>query len=135
MSAGAEPLGSVVDVAPGQVVAGEDIGAWLAHQRTNLDTLHGEQRRLLTELGVTPSSGDIQKARRITQDPKFARNLAAATAYARREGHLNVPRQHIEITDGAEIKLGIWISNQRSRRARLHPQRIDALNALGMRWN
>ncbi|MFJ2629953.1 Helicase associated domain protein [Streptomyces sp. NPDC087532] len=127
--------GGAADIAPGHVMAGEDVGAWLAHQRTNWDTLHEEQRQLLAELGVTPSGGGIQSAPRLTQDHKFARNLAAATAYAQREGHLNVPRQHIEITDGPEIKLGIWISNQRSRRARLHPQRVDALNALGMRWN
>ncbi|MFD3549356.1 Helicase associated domain protein [Streptomyces sp. NPDC058655] len=119
----------------GHMIAGEDVGAWLAHQRSNWDTLHEEQRRLLAELGVAPSGGVIQSAPRLAPDHKFARNLAAAAAYAEREGHLNVPRQHVEITGGTEIKLGIWISNQRSRRARLHPQRIDTLNALGMRWN
>ncbi|MFJ7258330.1 Helicase associated domain protein [Streptomyces sp. NPDC098085] len=124
-----------VEIEPGHMIAGEDVGAWLAHQLSHWDTLHEEQRRLLAELGVTPSGGGIQSAPRLTQDHKFARNLAAATAYVQREGHLNVPRKYIEIIDGAEIKLGIWISNQRSRRARLHPQRIDALNALGMRWN
>ncbi|MGQ4450960.1 Helicase associated domain protein [Streptomyces griseus] len=129
-----EPV-ATVEIEPGHMIAGEDVGAWLAHQRANWDTLHEEQRRLLTELGVTPSGGGVQSAPPLTQDHNFARNLAAAAAYAQREGHLNVPRRHIEITDGTEIKLGIWISNQRSRRARLHPQRIDALNALGMRWN
>ncbi|MFC8929763.1 Helicase associated domain protein [Streptomyces albidoflavus] len=123
------------EIEPGHMIAGEDVGAWLAHQLSHWDTLHEEQRRLLAELGVTPSGGGIRSAPRLTQDHKFMRNLAAAAAYAQREGHLNVPRRHIEITDGAEIKLGIWISNQRSRRTGLHPQRIDALNALGMRWN
>jgi superfamily II DNA or RNA helicase len=127
--------GGTADIAPGHVMAGEDVGAWLAHQHANWDTLHEEQRRLLAELGVTPSGDSVHSAPHLTQDHKFARNLAAASAYAQREGHLNVPRRHIEITDGTEIKLGIWISNQRSRRARLHPQRIDALNALGMRWS
>lgn len=122
-------------IEPGHMIAGEDVGAWLAHQLSHWDTFHEEQRRLLAELGVTPSGGGIQSAPRLTQDHKFMRNLAAAAAYARREGHLNVPRKHIEITDGAEVKLGIWISNQRSRRARLHPQRIEALDQLGMRWN
>ncbi|MFF5569134.1 Helicase associated domain protein [Streptomyces sp. NPDC012829] len=127
--------GGAADIAPGHVMAGEDIGAWLAHQHANWDTLHEEQRRLLAELGVPPGGGSIRSAPRLTQDHKFARNLTAAAAYAQREGHLNVPRQHVEITDGTEIKLGIWISNQRSRRARLHPQRIEALDQLGMRWN
>ncbi|MGX8280270.1 MULTISPECIES: helicase associated domain-containing protein [unclassified Streptomyces] len=127
--------GGPVETEPGHMIAGEDVVAWLAHQLSHWDTFHEEQRRLLAELGVTLSGGGIQSAPRLTQDHKFMRNLAVAAAYAQREGHLNVPRQHIEITDGAEIKLGIWISNQRSRRARLHPQRIEALDQLGMRWN
>ncbi|MFF5638424.1 Helicase associated domain protein [Streptomyces sp. NPDC012825] len=127
--------GGSVDIAPGHMVAGEDIGGWAARQRTDWEILHEQQRRLLAELGVTPGGGGIQSAPRLTQDHKFTRNLAAAAAYARREGHLNVPRKHIEIADGTEIKLGIWISNQRSRRATLHPQRIEALDLLGMRWN
>ncbi|MFE7328177.1 Helicase associated domain protein [Streptomyces sp. NPDC057565] len=124
-----------VDLEPGHMIAGEDIGAWLARQRSHGDTLHEEQRRLLAELGVTPGGDGVQSVPRLTPDPKFIRNLAAAAAYSQREGHLNVPRKHIEITDGAEIKLGIWISNQRCRRVRLHPQRIEALDQLGMRWN
>ncbi|MFE9890637.1 helicase associated domain-containing protein [Streptomyces scopuliridis] len=48
---------------------------------------------------------------------------------------MNVPRKHVEVTEGTEIRLGIWVSNQRSRRAKLAPQRIDALNALGMHWS
>jgi hypothetical protein len=133
--------GGSVDVAPGHVMAGEDIGAWLARQRGEGDALHAEQRALLAELGVTPTEGDAQEAGsvthagRVTYDDKFTRNLAAAAAYAQREGHLNVPRKHVEIVNGAEIKLGIWISNHRCRRAKLPPQRIEALGALGMRWS
>ncbi|MEU3050350.1 Helicase associated domain protein [Streptomyces sp. NPDC006984] len=129
------PAGGAADVAPGHVMAGEDIGAWLARQQADWDILHTEQRRLLTELGATPGDGGVQEEVRVTHDDKFTPNLAAAAAYAHREGHLNVPRKHVEITDGTEIRLGIWISNQRSRRAKLPPQRIDALNALGMRWS
>ncbi|MGW6396198.1 Helicase associated domain protein [Streptomyces sp. NPDC055103] len=127
--------GGSVDIAPGHMVAGEDIGGWAARQRTDWDILHEEQRRLLTGLGVTPTGGGPRSTPRVTHDKTFARKLAAAAAYAQREGHLNVPRTHVEIIDGSETKLGIWISNQRSRRARLHPQRIEALDQLGMRWN
>ncbi|MEU7851966.1 Helicase associated domain protein [Micromonospora parva] len=127
--------GGAVEIAPGHMMAGEDIGAWLARQQADWDVLYPEQRRLLAELGVTPGDGGVQGAVRVPHDDKFTRNLAAAAAYAQREGHLNVPRKHVEITDGTEIRLGIWISNQRSRRAKLPPQRINALNALGMRWS
>ncbi|WP_432172006.1 helicase associated domain-containing protein [Streptomyces sp. 1222.5] len=33
-----------------------------------------------------------------------------------------------------EIKLGAWISNQRSRAATLSAERIEQLAAIGMRW-
>jgi hypothetical protein len=61
---------------------------------------------------------------------------------------LRVPRKHIERiavggdgSDGSsqdqderQIRLGAWISNQRSRAATLTPERIEQLSAIGMRW-
>ncbi|MFG2604780.1 helicase associated domain-containing protein [Streptomyces sp. NPDC048514] len=78
-------------------------------------------------------------------------NLAAATQYYQREGHLRVPRNHTEritIGGGADgghdgekaetqehhLRLGAWVSNQRSRAASLSPERIEQLAAIGMRW-
>ncbi|CAL9278551.1 MULTISPECIES: helicase associated domain-containing protein [Streptomyces] len=56
-----------------------------------------------------------------------------------REGHLQVPRKHVERTVGQdqeerELKLGAWIGNQRSRAATLSPERVEQLSAIGMRW-
>lgn len=68
----------------------------------------------------------------------FEANLAAARQYHTREGHLTVPRKHIEALDGGghgvarEIKLGVLISNVRSRRDKLTPERAAALNELGI---
>jgi hypothetical protein len=63
------------------------------------------------------------------------------------EGHLRVPRKHIEpivieAGDGGssedqeerELRLGAWIGNQRSRAATLSPERMEQLSAIGMRW-
>ncbi|MEU3910404.1 Helicase associated domain protein [Streptomyces sp. NPDC029721] len=122
-------------VAPGHMTAGEDIGVWCARQRAAWDTLGPEQRRLLAALGMTPDTGCTPDAGRVAQNDKFRRNLSAAQAYAQREGHLNIPRKHVESLDGTEIKLGIWVSNQRSRKASLPPERIKALDSLGMRWS
>ena len=76
-------------------------------------------------------------------------NLAAARQYDQRQGHLQVPGKHLETIviggegdDGSisqdqeeqQIKLGAWISNQRSRAATLSPERIEQLSAIGMRW-
>jgi hypothetical protein len=33
-----------------------------------------------------------------------------------------------------QLRLGAWISNQRSRVATLSPERIEQLSAIGMRW-
>ncbi|MGW1667138.1 helicase associated domain-containing protein [Streptomyces microflavus] len=32
------------------------------------------------------------------------------------------------------VKLGVWITNVRTRRAKLASERVDTLDALGMRW-
>jgi hypothetical protein len=67
------------------------------------------------------------------------------------EGHLKVPRKHIErivVASGGvgrdgesgaalevrELRLEAWISNQRSRAATLTPERIEQLSHIGMRW-
>ncbi|WP_190201844.1 helicase associated domain-containing protein, partial [Streptomyces djakartensis] len=33
-----------------------------------------------------------------------------------------------------QLRLGAWISNQRSRAATLSPERIEKLSTIGMRW-
>lgn len=102
-------------------------------------------------LGIQPATEDEKPRLRRTQADKWALNYAAARQFHEREGHLQVPRQHVEriavasgddARDGAssgdqeerEIKLGAWIGNQRSRAATLSPERIEQLSAIGMRW-
>jgi hypothetical protein len=80
----------------------------------------------------------------MSQADKWAMHLAAARQFFEREGHLRVPRKHTEtITMGEddgedqvqrELRLGAWISNQRSRAATLTPERVELLSAIGMRW-
>ncbi|MGI5281597.1 helicase associated domain-containing protein [Streptomyces rochei] len=60
-------------------------------------------------------------------------NYAAAKQYYEREGHLRVPRKHIERIVGQDQeerqhKLGAWIGNQRSRAATLTPERVELLS-------
>ncbi|MFH8533502.1 helicase associated domain-containing protein [Streptomyces tendae] len=51
-----------------------------------------------------------------------------------REGHLQVPRKHVERIVGEERghKLGVWIGNQRSRAV---SERMELLSANRMRWS
>ncbi|MFJ8275581.1 helicase associated domain-containing protein [Streptomyces sp. NPDC094154] len=68
----------------------------------------------------------------------------AAKHFYEREGHLRVPRKHVERlvvgVDGEDqeerkLRLGTWIGNQRSRAATLSPERVEQLSAIGMRWS
>ncbi|MEU9015768.1 helicase associated domain-containing protein [Streptomyces sp. NPDC048479] len=63
-----------------------------------------------------------------------AQNLAAARQYHEREGHLEVPRSHTEHFGGETVRLGSWVSQQRVKAAKLLPERVADLSALGMRW-
>ncbi|MFF7892476.1 helicase associated domain-containing protein [Streptomyces sp. NPDC007907] len=91
-------------------------------------------------LGIQPATEDEKPKPRTSQADKWALNYEAAKQYFKREGHLRVPRKHIERVvigedqEEREIKLGAWISNQRSRAATLTPERIEQLSTIGMRW-
>jgi len=135
---------------PGVVVhQGEDLGRWVRAQRLGFDKVTGVQQWMLEHiLGITPATEDEKPTPRTSQADKWAMNLVAARQFYEREGHLRVPRKHVEriIVGGSgdagegegqevrELKLGAWVGNQRSRAATLSPQRIEQLSAIGMRW-
>ncbi|WP_244943602.1 helicase associated domain-containing protein [Streptomyces inhibens] len=148
--------GGTLPTAAGDVVRqGEDLGRWVTSVRHGWDKLTGVQQWMCEQvLGIEPATGDEKPKPRTSQADKWATNLAAAQQFYEREGHLNVPRKHIEtLTTGGEenngssedqerreerrdvpLKLGAWINNQRSRAATLTPERIEQLSAVGMRW-
>ncbi|MFI6412975.1 helicase associated domain-containing protein [Streptomyces sp. NPDC050585] len=65
----------------------------------------------------------------------FERGLVALEQYKAREGHLKVPRGHVErLEDGTEVKLGVFLSNSKSRRAKLTADKLAALAGLGLEW-
>ncbi|MBT2424124.1 Helicase associated domain protein [Streptomyces sp. ISL-22] len=137
--------GGALPTEPGDVVRqGEDLGRWVRSVRFGWGKLTGVQQWLCEHvLGIQPATEDEKPRPRRTQADKWALNLAAAKQFYGREGHLRVPRQHVERivigSDGKEqeersIKLGAWIGNQRSRAATLSPERIEQLSRIGMRW-
>lgn len=83
-----------------------------------------------------------------TQDTMWALSLTAARQFHAREGHLRVPRKHVEHLETADalsgrqnaadepvvVKLGTWLDNVRKRAAKLPQQRRADLDQLGMRW-
>ncbi|MFB6811083.1 Helicase associated domain protein [Streptomyces sp. NPDC056387] len=128
--------GGRLPLAPGEVVVqGEDLGRWVRGQRLAWEQLAWAQRWLLEHtLGVTAATGAERPAPRRSQAEKWAAHLAAARQFRTREHHLRVPRAHVERVGDQEVRLGVWIANQRSRASALAPDRIADLDALGMRW-
>ncbi len=128
--------GGALPTEPGAVTAqGEDLGRWVSTQRREWDRLTVAQQWMLTQvLGLQPAGEDEKPKPKRTQADKWAANLAAAKQYREREGHLNVPRKHLENVDGTEYKLGYWIANARAKKANLTAERAAQLTELGMRW-
>lgn len=133
--------GEALPTEVGDVVRqGEDLGRWVQSVRLGWDELTAVQQWMCEQvLGITPASED-EKPKRRTQADKWALNYEAARQFYEREGHLQVPRKHVERIVGEdqeerEHKLGAWIGNQRSRAATLTPERMEQLSAIGMRWS
>ncbi|MCK8438766.1 DEAD/DEAH box helicase family protein [Streptomyces sp. D2-8] len=127
------------EVLPGVTVHGMDIGKWLARQQKPAvwQALTDGQRERLEQLGITPLAPEPEAPARPSTTPvgAFERGVAALAQYKAREGSVTVPRAHVErLEDGTEVKLGVWIMNQKSRRAKLTADKLAALAVLGLEW-
>jgi hypothetical protein len=136
----------LVDLEPGVTIHGHDIGRWLERQRQHV-VWHGlmpAQRERLTALGVVPfppAPEEQQPARKAAggRSTAFSRGVAALAQYQARTGSLVVPRGHEEEVmggpeDGAKVKLGVWLSNTKTRRAKLTAEQLAQLAELGLSW-
>ncbi|MFJ3600829.1 Helicase associated domain protein [Streptomyces sp. NPDC090126] len=141
--------GALPAIAPGVVFDGDDIGRWLKRQKNpgTWALLLPEQQERLAKLGVqsdqatspapaaTPTAKGPSKAQQA-----FQRGVQALAQYIAREGHHRVPRAHAEEiavdgeTEPVTVKLGVWISNTKSRRNRLTADQLTALAELGVSW-
>lgn len=139
-------------IAPGVVMDGDDIGAWRWRQQNAgvQAQLMPEQRERLAKLGIPIAElpSPAPAAARTTKEKgpgraqeAFQRGLAALTQWVEQEGaYRPVPRSAVvEITvDGdtepVPVKLGVWVSNTKSRKDRLDTDQLTALAKLGMDW-
>ncbi|MGW8604491.1 Helicase associated domain protein [Streptomyces sp. NPDC055893] len=141
--------GHLPAIAPGVVFEGDDIGRWLQRQKNpgTWAQLLPEQQQRLAKVGVQPDQtpSSTPAAARAAKAPSkaqqaFQRGLAALTQWVEREGDRPVPRGHSEQiavdgeTEPAIVKLGVWISNTKSRRDRLDAEQLALLAELGMDW-
>ncbi|MGW5135504.1 Helicase associated domain protein [Streptomyces sp. NPDC004135] len=144
-----EPRGVLPEIAPGVLFEGDDIGRWLQQQRKpgTWAQLLPEQQDRLTKLGVQPDQvpSPAPAAKRAAKGPSkaqqaFQRGLAALTQWVEREGDRPVPRGAVvEIeadgeTEPVSVKLGVWVSNTKTRRDKLTPEQLHALRELGVEW-
>ncbi|MEV5181690.1 Helicase associated domain protein [Streptomyces werraensis] len=137
--------GSLPEIQPGVLFEGDDIGRWLQRQKNpgTWAQLLPEQQQRLSKLGVqcdqapppAPAAARAAKAQ-----AAFQRGLAALTQWVEKEGDRPVPRGavvEVEVdgeTEPAPVRLGVWMSNTKSRRDRLTAEQLDALRHLGMEW-
>lgn len=136
------PGGVVGCVEPGSMVSGLDVGGWLAAQQGGWERLSAGQRERLVQLGVRPPEkpvavGAKARPRRAggARAGAFDRGVAALAQYVEREGAVVVGRSWSEeLPDGTAVRLGVWLSNVRSRRAALTGEQLRRLAALGLEW-
>jgi len=138
--------GGTLDLPDGHLVLGEDVGRWARAQQAGWADLSGEQQEMVGWLGITAPPEPVPATPALEAAPAarggrgravpFETGLLAAAAYHQREGSIAaVPRAYeVELPDGATVRLGTWIMNQRTRAKRLTPEQRDSLDALGMRW-
>ncbi|MEU8622820.1 Helicase associated domain protein [Streptomyces sp. NPDC048623] len=142
--------GVLPHIAPGVVFDGDDVGRWLQQQKqpANWARLLPEQQERLTVLGVQPDQAPspAPAASRGAKGPSkaqqaFQRGLAALAQWVEREGaDRPVPRAHgeeVAVEGEAEpvvVKLGVWVSNTKSRRDKLTADQLAALAKLGVDW-
>ncbi|MFF4174256.1 Helicase associated domain protein [Streptomyces sp. NPDC001744] len=152
--------GALPAIAPGVVFDGDDIGTWRWRQQEpgTWAQLMPEQRERLAKLGVRGAALPVVAAgpaelrpslAAALKGPKkpgskaeaaFQRGLAALAQWVEKEGQRPVPRGavvEVEV-DGQNgpvlVRLGVWVSNTKSRRDKLTVEQRTALAALGMKW-
>lgn len=128
------------EVLPGFTVHGMDVGKWLAKQRKPevWAALADGQRERLEAVGVVPlAPGSEAPAKPSTAAVSaFERGIAALAQYKTRTGSVGaISRSHVEVLpDGSEVKLGVWLSNTKTRRGKLTTDKLQALADLGLDW-
>ncbi|WP_326793885.1 Helicase associated domain protein (plasmid) [Streptomyces sp. NBC_00841] len=137
---------SLDEIVPGVTHRGDDIGRWLTRQTRDWAQLNEEQQRRLTGHSVKPAARPQKAPARTSAKTgagkgaargtaAFQRGVAALAQYIQREEKTIVGRAHVEeLPDGTTVRLGVFLSNQKTRRHRLTDAQLAALAELGLEW-
>lgn len=132
---------------------GEQLGRWVKAQRAGGPGLETDHQDLLAAIGLEPAP-ELVAARaaaaakpKVSRADRFQQGLAALAAFLEREGHVRVPRPHKEplevvvagpggeeSTEVVYVGLGVWLNNQKARRAKLSPGHLAQLAENGVEW-
>ncbi|MEV6733755.1 Helicase associated domain protein [Streptomyces sp. NPDC051364] len=143
-----EAGGVLPEIQPGVLFEGDDLGRWLKRQTNSWTELTEEQQHRLSKLGIKPAERPTPApaAKSAGKAPgkasaAFQRGLTALSQWVEREGaERPVPRGHSEeITVDGEgapvaVRLGVWITNTKTRRDKLTAEQRTALTELGVEW-
>jgi superfamily II DNA or RNA helicase len=130
----------LTDIVPGVTSFGADVGRWLQRQRQHVvwEGLAEGQRERLTALRVTPLPPERKAPVKAARGgpAAFERGCAALAQYRERAGAVGpVSRSHVEtLPDGSEVRLGVFLSNTKTRRATLSAEQLQRLAGLGLEW-
>ncbi|MFE9500890.1 helicase associated domain-containing protein, partial [Streptomyces collinus] len=129
------------EIVPGVTADGADVGRWLERQRQHVvwQGLNPGQRERLSSLGITPLPPEAPETpgkRARGGSAAFERGCAALAQYKSRTGVTGpVSRSWVEVLpDGVEVRLGVFLSNTKSRRAGLTTEQLQRLAGLGLDW-
>jgi superfamily II DNA or RNA helicase len=105
----------------GHLENGFRLGFWVANQRARADRLTIVQRERLNSLSFVWDA----------QSSKWEKAFQHLSIFVKREKHCRVPAKHVE----DQFRLGGWIGTQRAKSAKLTPDQLARLNALGFVWD
>ncbi|MGO9747678.1 MAG: Helicase associated domain protein [Mycobacterium sp.] len=102
---------------------GSNLGRWTSHQRAKRGSLSRDRRKRLEAL---PGWNWDLRA------DMWQRKFNLLREFQRREGHALVPQGHVE----DRVKLGAWVQEQRTNRAKLSKERRKLLESVpGWTWD
>ncbi|RLU82555.1 helicase [Streptomyces griseocarneus] len=115
----------------------EPLGEWVRTQSLTFHTLHPEQARLVTELGITPLAPAEDEPPQPTgragrQQRQLETGLAGVEAFRAREGHVHIRQRDTVTLNGEDYKVGQWLNNLRKRWDTLPPEHLQAVTAAGL---
>jgi len=100
---------------------GYRLGQWVITQRASKTKLSDDYLKRLNEIGFVLKP----------HDQLWETGFNSLLKYKEREGHCNVPGNHLE--NG--FRLGQWVGKQRQKKSTLLELRIRRLNELGFVWS